>query len=320
MIQLSIIIVNYKSWKILQKCLDSFEQFPPKLDYEIVVVDNDSRDGEFESFSKKNTNIKFIQNSGNNGFSNGCNLGAKNANGEYLLFLNPDTELIDNSAIDNLVQYAKNHSNNGITACATQDHSDKDNTVTGISNPWLLINWIKAIYKIAYKNKIKNQLNTSNGICHPKFVSGCNILIKNTIFNQIGRWDDSAYWMYYEDNDLCRKIKDAGLEITLLEDTYIRHIGGGASNGYEELQALLKAEYHISAHNYIRSYTSGLSNIVLHTMYILKVIVSRGIKILIAIFFLKKKKYKFNTSILQKMLKYYFVALKNNSWENPRLK
>lgn len=320
MVQLSIIIVNYKSWSILQKCLDSFKQYPPKLKYEIVVVDNDSQDDKFESFSKKNTSVKFIKNSGNNGFSNGCNLGAENSNGKYLLFLNPDTELPNDHTIDHLVQYAEDHPSNGIVSCTTKDHNGKDNTVTGITSPWLLINFFKTIYKIIYKKKIKKQLNQSSTVCHPEFVSGCNILIKKTAFNQIGCWDESSYWMYYEDNDLCKRVRNTGLEITLLKDTYIKHIGGGTSQDYEDLQAILKAEYHISAHNYISLHAGGTAGVTLHSMYILKIIISRSVKTFFAILFLKKKKYKFNISILKKMFGYYFAVIKNNSWKNPRIK
>ena len=64
-IDLSIIIVNYKSWGVLQQCLDSFKQFPPKLSHEIIVIDNDSQDGEFEGFGKNNLQITLIKNSGN---------------------------------------------------------------------------------------------------------------------------------------------------------------------------------------------------------------------------------------------------------------
>jgi len=65
---LSIIIVNYKSWGVLQQCLDSFNRYPPKLNYEIVVVDNDSQDGQLGPFSQKYPTVKFVNNSGNYGF------------------------------------------------------------------------------------------------------------------------------------------------------------------------------------------------------------------------------------------------------------
>ncbi len=66
-IDLSIIIVNYKSWGVLQQCLDSFQQFPPKLSHEIIVIDNDSQDGEFEVFGKNN--LQIFAGINNNGLS-----------------------------------------------------------------------------------------------------------------------------------------------------------------------------------------------------------------------------------------------------------
>jgi hypothetical protein len=88
-IVLSTVIVNYRSWNVLQKCLDSFSLHSPKLNYEIILVDNSPQDSKLESFSKKYFSVNFIENSGNYSLSNGCNLVAKNAKGEYLLFLNP---------------------------------------------------------------------------------------------------------------------------------------------------------------------------------------------------------------------------------------
>ena len=98
-VDLSVVIVNYRSWALLTKCLDSFKEYPPKLNYEIIVVDNDSKDDQFDKFNKKFTDIKMIANSGNYGFSSGCNLGASVACGKYLLFLNPDTTINSDNAI-----------------------------------------------------------------------------------------------------------------------------------------------------------------------------------------------------------------------------
>ena len=114
---LSIVIVNYKSWRVLAECLNSFNQYTPKLNYEIIVVDNDSQDEELEPFSQKYPQVNFIKNTGNNGFAHGCNLGADNAHGKFLLFLNPDTVLTNNTAIDDMFNFAKCNTDVGITSC-----------------------------------------------------------------------------------------------------------------------------------------------------------------------------------------------------------
>ena len=109
-IDLSIIIVNYKCWDALTRCIESFNKYKPRTSYEIIVVDNDSQDGKFKIFQQQFSEINFIANPGNYGFSSGCNLGAANANGEFLLFLNPDVTLTISPAIDEMFNFAKaNH-------------------------------------------------------------------------------------------------------------------------------------------------------------------------------------------------------------------
>lgn len=90
---ISIIIVNYNSWVVLSDCIESILNLNTALNTEIIVVDNKSTNDLFLQYQQKYTTVKWISNSGNNGFANGCNLGATNANGDYIFFLNPDTKL-----------------------------------------------------------------------------------------------------------------------------------------------------------------------------------------------------------------------------------
>ena len=88
--QLSIIVVNYRSWDCLERCLESFPVPGPEADREIIVVDNDSGDGRLDAFSRRFPQVRFLRNSGNHGYSHACNVGARSARGELLLFANPD--------------------------------------------------------------------------------------------------------------------------------------------------------------------------------------------------------------------------------------
>ena len=87
---LSIIIVNYRSWSFLEDCLSGLMSDPQAGDWQTIVVDNNSGDGEFENFSRRFDRVNFISNNRNGGFAFGCNTGAGIARGESLLFLNPD--------------------------------------------------------------------------------------------------------------------------------------------------------------------------------------------------------------------------------------
>ena len=90
---ISIIIVNYNSWIVLSNCIESILNLNISLNIEIIVVDNKSTNNLFLQYQQKYPTVKWVSNSGNNGFANGCNFGAAIANGNYLFFLNPDTEL-----------------------------------------------------------------------------------------------------------------------------------------------------------------------------------------------------------------------------------
>ena len=89
---ISIIIVNYKSWHHLQNCLNAINKITlNSISLEVVVIDNTLDAIKIDEFAASYPNFNFYLNSGNNGFANGCNLGAEKATGSYFLFLNPDT-------------------------------------------------------------------------------------------------------------------------------------------------------------------------------------------------------------------------------------
>ena len=92
MLNLSIVIVNYRSWSKLEGCLLSIYQQKKKVK-KVIIVDNLSDDGVIEGFIKKFPWAEWIKNESNAGFAAGCNLGAQNCSSNWLLFLNPDTRL-----------------------------------------------------------------------------------------------------------------------------------------------------------------------------------------------------------------------------------
>ena len=104
MIGISIVIVNYKSWYHLSKCLDSILN-QKNVKTEIIVVDNNSNDNKINEFKAKYISVKWIVNSENLGFSKACNIGASNIEHDWILFLNPDT-IIPNKCFSLLMNKA----------------------------------------------------------------------------------------------------------------------------------------------------------------------------------------------------------------------
>ena len=103
---ISIIIPHLKGTNILMECVSSIIKNTQNIHYEIIIVDNNSTDGSIDAINQKFSDIKIVQSNINRGYAGGCNLGAENAKGEYLLFLNNDTK-ITNAAIELLVDAMK---------------------------------------------------------------------------------------------------------------------------------------------------------------------------------------------------------------------
>ena len=318
-IKLSIIIVNYKSWGELQQCLDSFQQFPPKLSYEIIVIDNDSRDGKFDVFAKHNPQIKLIKNSGNNGFSNGCNLGADNSHGEFLLFLNPDTVLTNNTAIDDMFNFAQHNPGIGITSCRKINPKGKQEREMAFDNPWLIIGWIRYIYKFINKAKIQKKFPESAMVWSPDWVAGSVVVIEKKLFNKIGKWDQDSFWMYYEDVDLCRKVKLQDKEIALLRNVELKHTHGGSSRRNPETTAITKSEVVASTHVYIQMHSQRLNKALLHFVIFTDTLFSQLVKVLFTLPVFWKTSSKVNILVLFTTSKYYLNALIRRTWRSKKL-
>ena len=318
-VDLSVVIVNYRSWQALEQCLDSFTKFTPKLNHEIIVVDNDSQDGKLDAFSQNYSHVTFINNSFNNGFANGCNLGASNASGEFLLFLNPDTVLTSSTAIDSMFEFAKKNSNIGITSCRRINPEGKPEREIAFSNPWLIIGWIRAIYKLTNNKKIEKKFPNNEYIWHPDWVTGSVILIHSNLFNKVGKWNQESFWMYYEDVDLCRKIKSQNKHIALLRNVELQHAHGGSSRVDSKTTSITKSEVVTSTHVYIQLHTMGLNRLALHLAIIVDTLLFQALIVLFTSFVFWRSPFRANVLVLISTLKYYISAMMRGTWKSKRL-
>lgn len=316
--RLSIITVNYKSWDLLEKYLASFAQYPPQIAYEIIVVDNYPEDGIGVSFADSHPEIKMIANKGNFGFSHGCNLGADHASGDYLLFLNPDIELTQDNAIVAMFAFLQNNLEVGIASCRAVTPKGIGREINFL-NPWLLIPWIKSAYKKINKQKLKKKYVESQSIWYPEWVTGSIVLISSQLFHQVGRWNEERYWMYYEDPDLCARVRKEGKQIALLRHVTIKHIDGGISRHSATSTIRSKVETIVSAHNYIQENTQGIKRIIIHFLYLIKTL-SPIVIVIIALPFFWTKKYQSKFQILINVIRFYINAVGRGTWKSPKLK
>ena len=218
--QYSIIVVNYNTCLITKNCIQSILKNTNNLEEgELILIDNASTDGsilEFNNFHNKN--IKIISNKTNLGFSGGNNVGAKVAVGKYLFFLNSDTLLVNKDLQKNIL-YLEGNPQIGILAprLLNSDKSIQDSCLHDQS----ILNAIK--YLLGNKQAIGKFSPAHES--KVKYVVGAAILISRTLFISMGGWNEK-YFMYYEDLDLCDKVRSKGKQIIYKPDWQIIHLHG----------------------------------------------------------------------------------------------
>jgi len=302
---------------MIQECLDSFKKHPPQTNHEIIVANNDDNTQEFDTFSTKHPNIRCIQNTGNWGFSSGCNLGASISSGEYLLFLNPDTKLTNSPAIDQMVRMLEENDDIGICGCQIIGPNGSEKQLYW-NNPWFFIKWIKAIYDTLYKSRLAEQFAANKDIWYPDLISGAVLAIRTSDFKKIDGWGEDKYWMYAEDRDLCYKMQTKlGKKLAQLRRYNIYHVWGGASEKTQSL--VLDIEMIISRHNYIYHNTTFIAKLIILPLYITKNLLSPIIKLLLNTLLFNRNKILKYTNLTLGMIDYYFNAIKRKTWKSKRL-
>lgn len=312
--KISVIIVNYRSWRHLTNCLNSLNVIvSDKFNLEIIVVDNFSNDGVLIAFQKKYAAFNFIENSGNNGFANGCNVGAKIATGDYFLFLNPDT-IATKEALLEMLNLLKNNVDYGIVSCSQiNPRGKRENEIRLFPALETLFGTTRAIYKKTHQNLLKEQYDTSKKIIFPDWVSGSVIFISKFWFNKIEGWNED-FWMYFEDVDLCKRISKNGGKIVLSRKAEIIHNHGGASRLNINTSVITKTEVIISRHVYINSHFKGINRIIALFLLVLNTFLTKLLLGILGLLFYFIPKMRLQFFLFLKICKYYFSAMFYRTW------
>lgn len=315
---ISIIIVNYRGWKALDDCLESIEAIISKtFAFEAIIVDNFSNDGQFPVFKQKYSKFTFIENSGNNGFSNGCNFGASIATGNHFLFLNPDTKLTL-EALETLLETAIPNPEIGILSCVQINENAvfyKQNNLFPVLGRFFGIS--RSLFRKLNKAKLENRFNHNNDLFYPDWVTGAVIYMSREWFNKIKGWNED-YWLYFEDVDLCKKVFDSGGKVAVTRKATIFHQHGGASRLNVKTKALTKTEVIISKHTYISNQFPTGTQIYLHSLLITGVLLEKTILSILSLFLFFIPKLKVNRLMFKNLFVYYFNALQKQTWISPR--
>ncbi len=206
----SIVVLGYNGEKYLGEAFDSLiNQNFPKEDYEIIYVDNCSTDNSViiaKEYSKKFKNFKIIINKDNLGFSAGNNIGIRVSKGEYVALFNHDA-VADRNWLKELVDVMEKDKKIGAAGGKIYYYNSNDLYFGG--------------GKVLYGGFCWNwSLNDRDGECD--YVSGCAMLIRRNVLDEVGLLDED-YFMYYEETDLCTRIRRAGYKIWYTPKAIVWH-------------------------------------------------------------------------------------------------
>jgi len=230
---LSVIVVNWNTKKLLENCLASIFKFTKGISFEMIIVDNGSTDGSQALVKEKFPQVKLILNKSNLGFTKANNQGMKVAKGQYILLLNSDTYLIENSFKKLLDKTQSIEGNLGaLGPLLLNEDKSVQQSVGFFPNLPQVFWWMTFIDDLP-----GGQLLSPYHVDHDSFyrkdqkvdwVTAAAILVPAKVIKRVGPFDEKIF-MYGEEIEWCWRIKKAGFKVNFTPSTKIVHIGRGSS-------------------------------------------------------------------------------------------
>ena len=234
--KLSVIIVNYNVTNLLRNCLHSIEKYVSMIHYEVIVADNLSTDESWKVLIEEFPKVKFLALEENFGFAKANNLAIKNALGEYILILNPDTE-IESNDIKTLLDFADSKENFGCLGVRMHDANGNFLPESKRSVPDMF-NSFEKLFTGFKKNNSKSYYRNDIGefdVAEVEVITGAFFLCKKAVYEKVGGLDEK-YFMYGEDVDLC---------YTLLQNGFRNYYYGEISILHHKGESTIKDEVYL---------------------------------------------------------------------------
>ncbi len=242
-IDVSFIAINYNSSSYTIELLKSIIENTKDINFEIIIVDNASKDEDLDTlkeFIKEKKEIELIENRLNSGFSSGNMLGVNSANGKYYFFINNDCKLLNNSAkiLKDFLDENKD------VALATGKVLDENGKFSSSYKqfPHLVKELFgNSIQRAISKNKFpSNKINLQEN-SQVEVVSGSCMFFDSNVFNEIGGFD-TVFFLYCEEEDICKRVWDFGKKVYFVPKAEVFHKAGGSTEKSFEIER----EFYIS--------------------------------------------------------------------------
>ncbi|MCZ7527865.1 MAG: glycosyltransferase family 2 protein [Acidimicrobiia bacterium] len=228
---LSIVIVTYNSRRHIGACLESLGQALCRYRFEIVVVDNASSDGTPDLVRSVSPDAVVVETGANLGFARANNRGIARTRGRHVLVLNPDT-VADPGSLDHLVELLDTDESIGIVAprLLNLDRSDQGTARSFPTPAAALLGRRSPLTRLWPGNPWSRRYligreQPDSGVFPVDWVSGACLMIRRELADRTGGFDE-AFFMYWEDADWCRRVKDGGHQVVCEPRSKVLHDEG----------------------------------------------------------------------------------------------
>ncbi|MDF2857244.1 MAG: glycosyl transferase family 2 [Neobacillus sp.] len=232
---LSIIIVNYNTTELTLNCLQSVFDIKTHYQYEVILIDNGSRDDSISLVEELYPQTILIKNEHNVGFSRANNQGIRVAGGQYILLLNSDTT-VEPSTLETMINFMDIHPEVGASGCKVvlPDGLLDKSCRRGFPTPLTTFYYVSGLSKLFPTSPRFNSYHMeylSEDAAYPiDCLVGAFMMVRREVVDQVGLLDE-RFFMYFEDTDWCYRIKEAGWLNYYYPMTKITHFKRGSSRG-----------------------------------------------------------------------------------------
>ncbi|MBI9070455.1 MAG: glycosyltransferase [Melioribacteraceae bacterium] len=227
---LSIIIVNYNVKEFVFNLINSLNKATKSFSSEIIIIDNDSKDGSVEAIRKNHPDINLIASKENLGFGKANNLGLKISKGKFICLINPDT-IVQEDTFTKLFEFFESRNDVGMAGCKVLN---PDGTLQlpcrrSFPGPWTSFTKVTGLSKLFPNSKLFAKYNLTyldeNKSYEVDAISGSFMMLRREVYENIGGFDPQ-FFMYGEDLDLCFRTQQAGYKVFYVHTTQIIHYKG----------------------------------------------------------------------------------------------
>ena len=292
-LDLSIVIVSWNVADLLAQCLDSIYKSPVRItnptrqiitniqhDYptvEVIVVDSASQDSSVAMLREKYEWVRLMAESKNIGFVRGNNLGLAQAQGQNLMLLNPDTEIVDD-ALPQLLALLNSDLEIGIVGPHTlngdQSHQSTRRRFPTLKTAIFESTWLEGFAPAKLLEDFRVRDLPDNGTYPVDWVQGSALMLKRAIYDELGGLDE-LYIMYAEEMDWCKRAQNAGWQVYYLGSAYVIHYSGQST---AQVQTRSQVHFQHSKLRYFQKYHGWFTAFILRIVLLGNYAVQLGLE------------------------------------------